>query len=342
MMKQNKTRLLHAVKKWEFFVIMALFFELAVFGILNPSFLNLENLLYTTSDFAHICLVALPLTLVIITGGIDISIASIMGLSSILTGSLWQLGMPIGLSISFGLLGGLLAGVLNGILVANTDIPAMVITLGTKFLYAGLATGLAGSLGASGYNGIGGFPEGFLSLAYGGVGMIPNPLIFVVIVAVLLSVLLQRHRAGRSLYLIGDNLKAAKFSGIPIKRILVMAYSLTGICAGFAGVVLTSYFTSARADLGTDALLPAITAVVIGGTSITGGKGSVLGTFAASIFIGFLKQGLMSLGVTSDISQVVVGGFLVVTVAGKVGFAALRQRMMNRRAMEKTHAQVSV
>ncbi|WP_020610757.1 ABC transporter permease [Sediminispirochaeta bajacaliforniensis] len=320
-------------KRWEYFILLALFLEIAVFGLINSSFFNFSNLLYTTSDFAHILLVAVPLTLVVITGGIDISIASMMGLTSIVTGFSWQMGLPIGVAILAGFLAGLLAGLFNGLLVSSTDIPAIVITLGTMFLYSGLATGIAGSLGASGYNGIGGFPEGFVSLAYGGLGAVPNSLIIVLLFSLVLSLFLKKNRVGRSLYLIGDNMEAARYSGIKIRKTLMITYSLTGIGAAIAGILLTSYFTSARSDLGSEALLPALTAVVLGGTDIQGGKGSVAGTLIAGIFLGVLKQGLMSMGVTNDVSQVVTGFILIATVVGKVGYSFFKQQRLNRRAL---------
>jgi AI-2 transport system permease protein len=320
-------------KRWEYFILLALFLEIAVFGLINSSFFNFSNLLYTTSDFAHTLLVAVPLTLVVITGGIDISIASMMGLTSIVTGFSWEMGLPIGVAILAGFLAGLLAGLFNGLLVSSTDIPAIVITLGTMFLYSGLATGIAGSLGASGYNGIGGFPEGFISLAYGGIGAVPNSLIIVLLFSLVLSLFLKKTRIGRSLYLIGDNMEAARYSGIKIRKTLLITYSLTGIGAAIAGVLLTSYFTSARSDLGSEALLPALTAVVLGGTDIQGGKGSVAGTLIAGIFLGVLKQGLMSMGVTNDVSQVVTGFILIATVVGKVGYSFFKQQRLNRRAL---------
>src|SRR5690606_13884481 len=149
---------LQFLKSWESVLVLVLIGEIFFFGWLNPRFLNLENLLYSSSDFAHIILAALPLTLVIITGGIDISVAAIMGLSSIVLGVAWQAGVPIHRAMVIALTVGMLAGAFNGLLVANTDINPLVITLGTLFLFSGLATAIAGSLGAAGYEGISGLP----------------------------------------------------------------------------------------------------------------------------------------------------------------------------------------
>ena len=306
-------------------------FEILVFGFFNSSFLNIKNILYSTTDFAHISLVALPLTMVIITGGIDISIASIMGLTSIVIGSTWSLGAPIEVAVFLGLISGIAAGTFNGFLVANTDIQPLVITLGTMFLYSGIATGIAGSLGASGYNGIGDFPEGFLSFAYGSVGFIPSSMIYIILFALFLGFILHRHRLGRSIYLIGVNVNAALYNGIRVKRVIVITYMLTGLGSGIAGILLTSYFTSARSDLGSEALLPALTAVVLGGTNILGGSGTIVGTFIAAIFLGILKQGLMALGVTNNVSRVVIGLVLIVAVAAKLFFTKLKMNSGNKK-----------
>jgi AI-2 transport system permease protein len=323
-------------KRWEFILLVLIVAELAFFGILSPGFLNLGNLLYSTNDFAHVLIVAIPFTLVVITGGIDISVPSTMGLVSIIFGLTWKFaGFPIWLAVIAALATGVLAGAINGLLVANTDINPIVLTLGTQFLYSGLATGLSGSIGASGYNGIGGFPDGFNNLAYGMVAGLPNALVFSLLFAVAIGVFLSKTSTGRSLYLVGVNRNAALFSGIKVKRSTVTTYVLTGLGAAVAGIYLTAYFTSSRSDIGHDALMPILTAVVLGGTDINGGAGTILGTIIAAVLLGYLKQGLMTIGVTSDVSQVMVGIILIVTIVGKVlaGNAALAR--LNRAALKK-------
>ncbi len=309
---------INVFKRWESVIFLLLIVEIFVFGFFNSSFLNIKNIMYSTTDFAHISLVALPLTLVIITGGIDISIAAIMGLTSIVIGSTWSLGVPMEAAVFLGLLSGIAAGAFNGLLVAYSDIQPLVITLGTMFLYSGIATGIAGSLGASGYNGIGDFPKGFLSLAYGDFGIIPLSMIYIILFALFLGFILHRHRLGRAIYLIGVNVDAALYNGIKVRKVIILSYTLTGLGSAIAGILLTSYFTSARSDLGSEALLPAITAVVLGGTNILGGSGTIVGTFIAAFFLGILKQGLMAVGVTNNVSQVVIGLVLIVAVAVKI------------------------
>ena len=321
-------------KSWETSLVFLLAAVIFGFGMVNSSFLNLDNLLYSTSDFAHIMFAALPLTLVIITGGIDISISSVMGLSAVVLGVTWQAGVDVFAAMGIALAVGVLAGAINGLLVANTDINPLVITLGTLFLYSGIATGIAGSLGASGYEGISGLPRSFTRLAHGSLGPVPYPLIIILILVILYSFLLHGTRFGRSLYLIGVNEEAARFSGIPVKRVIVEAYILSGLGAALAGSMLTAYFTSARSDLGGEALLPTITAVVLGGTNILGGSGTIVGTFLATLVLGYLKQGLLAIGVTSDVSQVVIGSLLIIVVAAKSLTSEINRKRLNRRALQ--------
>jgi AI-2 transport system permease protein len=256
-----------------------------------------------------------------------------MGLSAIVLGVSWQAGANIFVAMGLALLVGVIAGSINGLLVANTDINPLVITLGTLFLYSGIATGIAGSLGAAGYEGISGLPGSFTRLAHGSVGFVPYPFIIVLLLVIFYSVLLHGTRFGRALYLIGVNPEAARYSGIPVKTSIVAAYALSGFGAALAGAMLTAYFTSARSDLGNEALLPTITAVVLGGASILGGSGTIVGTLLASLVLGFLKQGLLALGVTSDVSQVVIGALLVIMVAAKFLAGSLNQYRLNRQAL---------
>ncbi len=333
-------------KSWEFALLGLLVLEILVLGAVNSTFYDPENLFYSTLDFMHILFAALPLTLVIITAGIDISGVSVMGLASITLGLVWVAGVNVFVAAGAALLVGVLAGLLNGVFVAKTDVNPLVVTLGTLFMYAGLAQGLPSLLdllgfkayGSEGlaayqYEGITGLPDSFIALTEGTVGIVPYPLILVLFFALALGLLLHRTRFGRYLYLIGVNPEAARYSGIPIVRTLVIAYVLSGFGAALAGVMLTSYMTSARADLGGDALLPIITAVVLGGADILGGSGTILGTLLAGLLLGFLRQGLLALGVTNDLIQVVIGGLLIAAMAAKQLLSRWGERRLNRRAL---------
>ncbi|PWH13459.1 MAG: autoinducer 2 import system permease LsrD [Anaerolineae bacterium] len=329
-------KILRRFISWEWMLIGVLIVEMLFFRSVSRVFSNLENLLYSSNDFAHIMLAALPLTLVIITGGIDISIASVMGLTSIVLGVTWQAGLDIFVAMVVALLVGVLCGLLNGLLVTNTDINPLIITLGTNFLFAGIATGVSRTFVASSYEGISGIPSKFTRLSHEAIGLIPYPMILIIILVVIYSIFLHKTRFGRTLYLIGTNPRTAYYSGLNVRAITTTAYVLTSLGAAMGGVMLSSYFTSARADLGSEALLPSITAVVLGGTSILGGSGTVFGTFIAVIILGYLKQGLLSVGITNDVSQVVIGGLLILVLAVKNIFIFVNQIQSTRRALRAT------
>ncbi|WP_042351662.1 ABC transporter permease subunit [Bacillus massiliigorillae] len=300
--------------KWELFLFLFLFVEIIVFGQLSPGFIDVNNLLYSMNDYAYIALAAIPMTFVIVTGGIDVSIGSVMGLSSILLGVLWMNGVNLYVAIIITILAAAVAGLLNGLLAALTDVQPLIITLGTMFLFSGIALILSGGASASGYEGISGFPDSFVEIANGSWLGIPNPVWFIVICIILFGVLLHLTRYGRNVFLVGINIKAANYSGIRTKWIVMSTYILSGIGGSISGVLLTSYFSSARSDLGAEAILPVITAVVLGGTSILGGRGSILGTAIASIVIGMMQYGLQMVGMSSQQTSVVIGSLLIIAV----------------------------
>lgn len=309
-MKDKRQRLL----KWEFALVGFLIIELFLFGQLSPSFLNLNNLLYSMNDFVYIALAAIPVTFVIITGGIDVSIGAVMGLSSIVLGVLWMNGVNVWIALLITLLVAAVAGCLNGILVAWTNVQPLVVTLGGMFVFSGIALVLSGGSSVSGYEGISGFPNEFVELANGQLVGVPNPIWILGLSILFFGFLLHFTRYGRNVFLVGINAKAARYSGINTRLIIMSTYMLAGFGGGLSGVILTSYFSSARSDLGSEAVLPIITAVVLGGTSIFGGKGSIMGTAIASIVIGMTQYGLQMVNMTSQQTNIVVGSMLIIAV----------------------------
>ncbi|WP_404469067.1 ABC transporter permease [Sutcliffiella horikoshii] len=311
---KNKLKIFY---KWEGVLVLLILLECMIFGILSPGFLRIDNLLYSMNDFAFIALAAIPLTFVIITGGIDVSIGSIMGLTSIVLGVLWMGGLSIWLALVAALLVAVLAGGVNGALVASTNVQPLVVTLGTMFLFSGIALVISGGSSASGYEGISGFPAPFVELANGTFLGMPNPIWFILLSVLFFGILLHYTRYGRNVFLVGINIRAASYSGIQTKGTVLSTYMLSGFGGGLGGIVLTSYFSSARSDLGAEAVLPVITAVVLGGTSIFGGKGSVLGTAIACIFIGLMQYGLQMSGLSSPHISIVIGSILILAVVMK-------------------------
>ncbi|EJR83911.1 MULTISPECIES: ABC transporter permease [Bacillus cereus group] len=302
------------VYRWEGVLIVLLLVEFILFSLINSDFLNISNLLFSTNDFLFIAIAAIPMTFVIVTGGIDVSIGSIMGLTSILIGVLWMNGIPILFAVIIALIISCLAGALNGLIIKMTDVEPLVVTLGTMFLYGGIALVISGGAGASGYEGISGLPDTFVQLANGSFIGIPNLLWLLIVLTVLCTVLFHRTIYGRHVKLTGANEKTAKYTGIKTKKVVIIAYILSGLGGGLGGAFLTAYFGSARADMGSETILPIITAVVLGGTLITGGKGSIIGTLLASIFIGLMQYGLQMTGLTNEQSNVVIGIILILSV----------------------------
>ncbi|MDZ4650228.1 autoinducer 2 import system permease LsrD [Bacillus cereus] len=302
------------VYRWEGVLIVLLLVEFILFSLINSDFLNISNLLFSTNDFLFIAIAAIPMTFVIVTGGIDVSIGSIMGLTSILIGVLWMNGIPILFAVIITLIISCLAGALNGLIIKMTDVEPLVVTLGTMFLYGGIALVISGGAGASGYEGISGLPDVFVQLANGSFIGIPNLLWLLIVLTVLCTVLFHRTIYGRHVKLTGANENAAKYTGIKTKKVVIIAYILSGLGGGLGGAFLTAYFGSARADMGSETILPIITAVVLGGTLITGGKGSIIGTVLASIFIGLMQYGLQMTGLTNEQSNVVIGIILILSV----------------------------
>ncbi|MCU5470464.1 ABC transporter permease [Bacillus paranthracis] len=302
------------VYRWEGVLIVLLLLEFILFSFINSDFLNISNLLFSTNDFLFIAIAAIPMTFVIVTGGIDVSVGSIMGLTSILIGVLWMNGISILFAVIIALIISCLAGAINGLIIKMTDVEPLVVTLGTMFLYGGIALVISGGAGASGYEGISGLPDAFVQLASGNFIGIPNLLWLLIVLTVLCAVLFHRTIYGRHIKLTGANENAAKYTGIKTKKVVIIAYILSGLGGGLGGTFLTAYFGSARADMGSETILPIITAVVLGGTLITGGKGSIIGTVLASIFIGLMQYGLQMTGLTNEQSNVVIGIILILSV----------------------------
>jgi AI-2 transport system permease protein len=303
--------------RWEAVLVLMLVVEIAIFGLINPRFLNLESLLDSTSDFAQIGIVALPLTLVIIAGGIDVSFSSSIGLSAIVFGVATFFGVPEWLGIVLALIVGAACGAFNAAIIYIAQIQPLVVSLGSLYLFLGLATVLSGLVGGSGYEGIGGFSDAFTNFANDSLLGLPVPLSIMLIEAIVLGGLLHFTRFGRMVFLIGLSESAAAYSGLPINWVKTWTYVLTGLGAAIAGLVLTSYFGSARTDLGTSTLLTAITAVALGGVSVYGGRGTIFGTLIATLLIGYLQHGLQMSGVSSQTSEALPGALLVIVVCVK-------------------------
>ncbi|XNM80826.1 autoinducer 2 ABC transporter permease LsrC [Escherichia coli] len=303
---------------WELALAALLVIEIVAFGAINPRMLDLNMLLFSTSDFICIGIVALPLTMVIVSGGIDISFGSTIGLCAASLGvccSKWCADAAG--DTPDPLLLGALCGLINAGLIIYTKVNPLVITLGTLYLFAGSALLLSGMAGATGYEGIGGFPMAFTDFANLDVLGLPVPLIIFLICLLVFWLWLHKTHAGRNVFLIGQSPRVALYSAIPVNRTLCALYAMTGLASAVAAVLLVSYFGSARSDLGASFLMPAITAVVLGGANIYGGSGSIIGTAIAVLLVGYLQQGLQMAGVPNQVSSALSGALLIVVVVGR-------------------------
>ncbi|MDR1612105.1 MAG: ABC transporter permease [Planctomycetota bacterium] len=303
--------------RWEAFLLVLLAAEIAVFGHLNPRFLRIPVLLGSINDFMSICVISLFVTLVLVTGGMDIQAGSIVGLASIVVGLLWKdFGVNVWAASLLALAIGAACGALSGFFVAYTGVQAMVVTLGGSFLYSGLALAATQLSDTESYKGISGFPRAFTAFSkYRLFGMIPSQtLIFLALIAVS-YVILHKTRYGRCVFLCGVNQSAAEYSGINSRLVIMSAYIFSGASAALAGVVLTSYLGTAKADFGKELTLPIITAVVLGGTSNLGGRGGVIGTALAALVIGVMRFGLSMSGISTQYLDIPVGALLVLAVA---------------------------
>lgn len=275
----------------------------------TDKFLTVDNLLQQGRFMTEVGLIAIPMTYIIITGGIDLSVGSIMGLTAIVLGWSWQeLGFPLELAIVTGVLSGTLAGFVNGLFIVRVGVPPLIMTLATLALFRGLAEGISQARSARGY------PEWFFELGQGEVLGIPTQLWLVIVSVIIFAIVLARTQLGRALYAIGNNETGARFSGLRVNRYLLLIYSFSGFMSGLAGYIFVSRVSTTRSDMGTGIELDVIAAVVLGGTSIFGGTGSVVGTMIGVVLIQLLKNGLALSGVTSDATIVVIGSVLIFAI----------------------------
>ncbi|WP_439593734.1 ABC transporter permease [Microbacterium sp.] len=277
---------------------------------------------YLLRDIAPILLIALPMTLIIITEEIDLSVASIVGLSSVMTGILTQAGLPFPVAAVLAILVGTVAGAFNGFLVTVVGLPSLAVTIGTLALFRGIAVGLLGTTAITD------FPEEWTDLAKANIPGTPIPAIMIpfVVLAIVFAVLLHFTPFGRSLYAIGLNKEAAQFSGIDVGRTKFLLFVMSGAVSGFAGVYFTLLYSNARGDNAMGMELQVIAAVLLGGVSIFGGRGALHGVIAGVLLIGTLGSALRLAGVTSDIINVITGVLLILSVVSASLLAWVHRR----------------
>ncbi len=286
--------------------------EIVLFSITGKNFFSLTNFFECIRLGVEIGLLALALTPVIVTGGIDLSVGSMMGLCAVSFGALWQdAHLPVGVAVFLTLLVSVLGGAINATLIARLSVSPLIVTLGTYSLFRGLAEAL--TLGARNYSD---FPASFLFLGQGYLaGGIPTQTIFLLLAVLGFWILLHRTVIGRGLYAIGHSVSAARYGAVPVVRRLALVYVLSGFASGVAAIIYVAHLGQAKSDAGTGYELIAITAVVLGGTSIFGGSGTIWGTLLGLAAIVILQNGLRLSEWPAELAGILTGILLVSTIA---------------------------
>ena len=296
----------------EWVLLLVLVLECAIFSVSGTNFFTAANGFEITRLSVEVGLLALALTLVIITGGIDLSVGSMMGLAAVVLGALWRdAHLPILLAAAIALVIGAAGGSLNALLISRLGLPPLIVTLGTFSLFRGIAEGL--TRGIENYSG---FSSRFLFLGQGYIaGVIPTQLLVLLIAIAGFGWALHRTGFGRSLYAIGHSAEAARYAGIPAARRLFIVYLLSGMAASLSAIIYVAHLGQAKSDAGTGFELMAITAVVLGGTSIFGGRGTVLGTMLGLLAIVILQNGLRLSAQPAELTGILTGVLLLTTIA---------------------------
>jgi rhamnose transport system substrate-binding protein len=302
---------LRKFNRQELILAILVAFEIAIFSVIGQNFFTLMNFFEILRLGAEIGLLSLALTPVIVTGGIDLSVGSMMGLCAVVVGALWHdAGVTLGVAVLAAVLIGLCGGLVNGVLIARLRVSPLIVTLATYSLFRGIAEGITG-----GFRNYTSFPASFLYLGQGYLwGVVPVQALVLALAAVSYWVLLQRSVVGRAWYAIGSSPEGARYAALPVTKRLVLAYVLSGLSASVAAVIYVAHLGQAKSDAGTGYELTAITAVVLGGTSILGGSGTIGGTLLGLAGIVVLQNGLRLAALPAELAGIATGCLLIATL----------------------------
>ncbi|MCC2125571.1 ABC transporter permease [Hominiventricola filiformis] len=301
--------------------LVAMFIFLTVFPTTRSTFLTPKNMFNILRQNASNLFLATGMTMVIILGGIDLSVGSVIALSGVVAaGCVVNFGLPEAVGFIAAIAVGAAVGLFNGFIICKTDIPPFIVTLASMNITKGIALVLTG--GAP----IRCMTDAFKFPGAGYVGPVPTPVILMFIIFILAALMINKTQLGRHIYAVGGNVQAAKFSGISVQKVKFIVYAYTGVMAGIAGVVIASRLYSGQPTAGDGAEMDAIASVVVGGTSMSGGSGRIGGTLIGVLIIGVLNNGLNLMGVDSNFQYIVKG--LVILLAVYVDF--LRNKKAGR------------
>jgi rhamnose transport system permease protein len=302
-----------ALGRWETLLVGLLIVTAIAGQGISSEFLTTLSFTTGSLDLSEIALMALPLAMVIVAAEIDLSVASVMALSSALMAWLWNHDQPVEFIIPICIAAGALCGAFNGVLVTRFGLPSLAVTIGTLALFRGLAFVVIGDESVTDFPGI------WTDRAFGNFAdtFVPNTIVLFALLAVAFAVLLHATPFGRSVYAIGANQEAAYFSGLRVKRVKLILFTLSGAVAGLAGVVISLRNSTAAANVGQGFELTVVTAVLLGGVSIFGGRGTIAGVILALLLLGGIQKALLlSESISSYWIQIVTGTLLVVSVLG--------------------------
>ncbi|MDR7319396.1 ABC transporter permease [Brevibacillus nitrificans] len=295
--------------QWEWMLVLIFILVNVINANLSPYYLNADSLRDATMTFLDKAFIVLPMVFIIILGDIDISVASIVALSSVVMADLYTMGVPMELAVVICLAVGTLCGYVNGLLITRfKELSAVIVTLATMIIYRGIAYILLEDQAA------GKFPEWFKFLGWGYVGSVPFILIVFAVFAVIFALFLHKTTFGRRVYAMGSNLTASQFSGIQVDKIKILVFTLAGLMSAVTALFLTSRMGSTRPNIATGYELDVIAMVVLGGISTSGGKGRMIGAILAIFLIGFLRYGLGLVNIPAQMLLVIIGLLLILAV----------------------------
>ncbi len=308
--RKRANPIMHLFRAREAGIALVVLIIIVALSLASPNFATASNLAIVARIIALNSIIAMGMTLVILLGGIDLSVGSVVALASVVVGFVMvKLGLPIWASLLIGILMGVLVGAINGTLVVKTGVPPFIITLGMMGLARGFA--LVITKGST----VSGLPESYLKLGQGYWGLVPYPVIIMLVLAVIVHIVLSRTTFGRRIYFIGSNEDAARLSGINVNRIKILVFTICSSLAAIEAVIETARMSTAQPASGTGYELTAIGAVIIGGASMLGGEGTVLGTILGATLLGLITNGLILLGVSAYWQQVFSGAIIILAVA---------------------------
>lgn len=318
-MKTNK--LLENIKNSKVFYSLVGLIVLVIFSsIIAPNFRTVENMITIFRQASVLLVLSAGLTAVLLTGGMDLSVGATAGFVGCICAQLLKAGMPIPIAFAIGIMVGMVVGLINGLLAGI--LPSFIATYGTNWVLGGLA--IIVMQGAVIYD----LPKNFTQIGVGYIGPIPNLIIIALIVVIIIYVLLQRTTYGRQVYAYGSNPVAARYSAMPVKGIMISSFIMCSMCAGLAGMLITARLNAADAAMGDSYGLQTVAAVVIGGTSMLGGQGGVVGTVIGSLILTIIVN-VMNLNGISSFAQGLVVGIVIIAM---VLFDTYTKRKQERNA----------